>query len=62
MTHHALLVVDYSYDLIAEDGLLTCGKPGLNLEDVIVSRIQDVTYYQEHIFCLIDLHYLHYIH
>ncbi|MFL4616021.1 isochorismatase, partial [Staphylococcus aureus] len=28
MTHRALLVVDYSYDFIADDGLLTCGKPG----------------------------------
>ncbi|EUY18244.1 hypothetical protein O490_02797, partial [Staphylococcus aureus M0385] len=24
MTHRALLVVDYSYDFIADDGLLTC--------------------------------------
>ncbi len=24
----ALLVVDYSYDFIADDSLLTCGKPG----------------------------------
>lgn len=39
MTHRALLVVDYSYDFIADDGLLTCGKPGQNIEDFIVSRI-----------------------
>ena len=31
------LVVDYSYDFIADDGLLTCGKPGQNIEDFIVS-------------------------
>ena len=59
MTHRALLVVDYSYDFIADDGLLTCGKPGQNIEDFIVSRINDFNYYQDHIFFLMDLHYLH---
>ncbi|MBH4861697.1 cysteine hydrolase [Staphylococcus aureus] len=62
MTHRALLVVDYSYDFIADDGLLTCGKPGQNIEDFIVSRINDFNYYQDHIFFLMDLHYLHDIH
>ena len=28
MTKKALIVVDYSYDFIADDGRLTCGKPG----------------------------------
>ena len=27
MTRKALIVVDYSYDFIADDGRLTCGKP-----------------------------------
>ncbi len=62
MTHRALLVVDYSYHFIADDGLLTCGKPGQNIEDFIVSRINDFNYYQDHIFFLMDLHYLHDIH
>lgn len=62
MTHRALLVVDYSYDFITDDGLLTCGKPGQNIEDFIVSRINDFNYYQDHIFFLMDLHYLHDIH
>lgn len=33
----ALLNVDYTYDFVAEDGKLTCGKPGQVLEDYIVS-------------------------
>ncbi len=41
MTHRALLVVlYYSYDFIADDGLLTCGKPGQNIEDFIVFSYQ----------------------
>lgn len=57
MTKRALLVVDYSNDFIADDGLLTCGKPGQNIEDVIVSRINDYYQSEDAIFFLMDLHY-----
>lgn len=33
----ALINVDYTYDFVAEDGKLTCGKPGQDLEAAIVS-------------------------
>ena len=36
MTNKALIVVDYSYDFIADDGRLTCGKPGQDIEQFIV--------------------------
>ncbi|RST71472.1 cysteine hydrolase [Siminovitchia acidinfaciens] len=32
----ALLNVDYTYDFVAEDGKLTCGKPGQEIEQAIV--------------------------
>ena len=32
----ALLVIDYTYDFVAEDGALTCGQPGIDLEAYIV--------------------------
>ena len=31
----ALLVIDYTYDFVAEDGALTCGEPGIDLEAYI---------------------------
>ncbi len=37
----ALLVIDYIYDFVADDGKLTCGKPGQDLEQYIVNLIND---------------------
>ena len=33
----ALINVDYTYDFVAEDGKLTCGKPGQAIEENIVA-------------------------
>ena len=30
----ALLVIDYTDDFVAEDGALTCGEPGIDLETI----------------------------
>lgn len=57
MPRQALIVVDYSYDFIADDGLLTCGKPGQDIESFIVSRITHFNNREDHIFFLMDLHY-----
>lgn len=35
-TGKALLVIDYTYDFVADDGALTCGKPAQDIEDEIV--------------------------
>lgn len=37
----ALINVDYTYDFVAEDGKLTCGKPGQAIEDKIVSLTEE---------------------
>lgn len=41
MVKRALINVDYTYDFVAEDGKLTCGKPGLAIEDSIVNITKD---------------------
>jgi len=33
----ALLVIDYTNDFVAEDGALTCGQPGIQLENYITA-------------------------
>jgi nicotinamidase-related amidase len=37
MSSKCLVNVDYTNDFIADDGALTCGKPGQDIEDYIVS-------------------------
>lgn len=41
MKNSALIVVDYSNDFVADNGKLTCGKPGQRIESYIVRRIDD---------------------
>lgn len=36
----ALLVIDYTYDFIAEEGALTVGAPGQAIEDAIVDKVE----------------------
>ena len=53
----ALLVIDYTYDFVADDGKLTCGKPGQAIEGEIVSLIEEFSQNGEPIYVLNDLHY-----
>lgn len=52
----ALLVVDYTIDFVAEDGALTCGQPGIELEDYISSLTE--TFIEEGDFVVfpVDVH------
>lgn len=52
----ALLVVDYTVDFVAEDGALTCGDPGMALEDYIVDLTADYLKQQLPVFVINDLH------
>lgn len=52
----ALLVVDYTVDFVAEDGALTCGDPGIALEDYIVNLTEDYVNQQLPVFVINDLH------
>ncbi len=37
----ALIVIDYIYDFVADDGKLTCGKPGQDLEKYIYNLVNE---------------------
>lgn len=52
----ALLNIDYTNDFVAEDGALTCGKPGQALEDYIVQLTRNFHEQGDYIAFLIDLH------
>ena len=56
MTRKALIVVDYSYDFIADDGRLTCGKPGQDIESFILKRLETYQSEGQDIFFMMDLH------
>ncbi|HDK5689879.1 TPA: cysteine hydrolase [Staphylococcus pseudintermedius] len=57
MSNKALVVVDYSYDFVADDGKLTCGAAGQAIEPYIVERIKAYHEAQENIFFMMDLHF-----
>ena len=52
----ALLVVDYTVDFVAQDGALTCGDPGIALEDYIVNLTERYLNEQLPVFVINDLH------
>ncbi len=52
----ALLVVDYTVDFVAIDGALTCGEPGIALEDYITQLTEDFLKQQHPVFVINDLH------
>lgn len=52
----ALLIIDYTYDFVAEDGALTCGAPGIALEHSIVELAEQFLEERHSVFMLNDLH------
>lgn len=55
-TGRALIVVDYTKDFIADDGKLTCGKPGQDIEDELVRVTEEATENGDFVVYAIDLH------
>ena len=53
----ALLVIDYTYDFVADDGKLTCGKPGQAIAGAIAKLVGEFAAQGEKIYVLNDLHY-----
>lgn len=51
-----LLVVDYTVDFIADDGALTCGKPGQLIEDAIVRLTNEFIENNDLVVLPVDLH------
>ncbi len=56
MLKKALINIDYTYDFVAEDGALTCGKPGQDIEKEISSITKEFIEKDEFIVFAIDLH------
>jgi len=53
----ALLVVDYTVDFVADNGALTCGKPGQAIEGKIVALCEEFASSNKVIVFPVDLHY-----
>ena len=56
MAKRALLNVDYTIDFVAEDGKLTCGVPGQEIEDKVVSVTQEFIDAGDYVVFAIDAH------
>lgn len=51
-----LLVIDYTVDFVADEGALTCGKPGQEIEGTIVSLTKKFLEENELVVLPVDLH------
>ncbi|SHG09001.1 cysteine hydrolase family protein [Ornithinibacillus halophilus] len=56
MGKRALVNVDYTYDFVAEDGRLTCGKPGQEIESKVVSITKEFIQAGDYVVFAIDAH------
>ncbi|GKV68234.1 isochorismatase [Sporosarcina sp. NCCP-2716] len=52
----ALLVIDYTVDFVAKDGALTCGAPGIALEDYIVRLTEEFIRRKDAVVFAVDVH------
>ena len=52
----ALLVVDYTVDFVADEGALTCGKPGQAIEEKICTLTEEFLADDELVVMPVDLH------
>lgn len=56
MGKRALLNIDYTYDFVATDGKLTCGKPGQVLENRVVALTKEFIEAGDFVVFAIDAH------
>ena len=52
----ALLIIDYSHDFIADDGALSCGKPGQNIDKSLAEAVNNAAQEGGFIFIINDEH------
>jgi nicotinamidase-related amidase len=52
----ALVNIDYTYDFVADDGKLTCGKPGQQIESVIVKITKEFIENGDYVIFALDCH------
>jgi nicotinamidase-related amidase len=58
MSGKVLIVIDYTNDFVADDGKLTVGEPGQNIENYILNLVQEFTDEDNRVLMAVDLHYL----
>ncbi len=51
-----LIVIDYTYDFVADDGKLTCGKPGQAIEDRITALTEEFIRNGDYVVMAVDGH------
>jgi nicotinamidase-related amidase len=56
MTKKALINIDYTYDFVADNGALTCGKPGQAIEQEIVRLTEEFIERGDNVIFAIDIH------
>ncbi|WP_176555694.1 cysteine hydrolase family protein [Virgibacillus ndiopensis] len=56
MVKRALINIDYTNDFVAENGKLTCGKPGQAIENKIVSLTKEFVHTGDYVVFAIDAH------
>ncbi|WP_079528672.1 cysteine hydrolase family protein [Halobacillus hunanensis] len=54
--NRALIVIDYTVDFVAEEGALTCGKPGRDIEDSLVSLTEQSIQNEDYVVLAVDVH------
>lgn len=52
----ALINIDFTNDFVAENGALTCGKPGQEIESKIVKVTEEFIEREEYVVFAVDLH------
>jgi len=52
----ALINIDYTYDFVADDGALTCGKPGQEIEGKITTLTKEFIDNGDYVVFAIDVH------
>lgn len=56
MGNRALINIDYTYDFVADEGALTCGKPGQDIENEIVRLTEEFINTGDFTVFAIDMH------
>ncbi|GGK29567.1 putative isochorismatase family protein PncA [Caldalkalibacillus thermarum] len=52
----ALIIIDYTYDFVADDGKLTCGEPGQAIEERITALTKQFVENGDYVVFAVDVH------
>ncbi|WP_025028420.1 cysteine hydrolase family protein [Caldalkalibacillus mannanilyticus] len=56
MEKKALINIDYTWDFVADQGALTCGKPAQEIEEAIVNITEEMIKNQDFVVFALDVH------